>query len=96
MKPPPDPHYRHRFPAEIISHAVWQYVGSGQGGTRKGNLARHDARRKPNDSGLDLPGQPPPPKPLPTTTEKLTQQLGTTDETIRTLNAWEFHLGIIP
>jgi len=23
MKPPPDPHYRHRFPAEIISHAVW-------------------------------------------------------------------------
>ena len=25
MKPPPDPHYRHRFPAEIISHAVWPY-----------------------------------------------------------------------
>jgi putative transposase len=23
MKPPPDPHYRHRFSAEIISHAVW-------------------------------------------------------------------------
>jgi putative transposase len=23
MKRPPDPHYRHRFPAEIISHAVW-------------------------------------------------------------------------
>src|SRR3984957_4991317 len=23
MMPPPDPHYRHRFPAEIISHAVW-------------------------------------------------------------------------
>jgi putative transposase len=23
--PPPDPHYRHRFPAEIISHAVWLY-----------------------------------------------------------------------
>src|ERR1700739_3395785 len=23
MKPQPDPHYRHRFPAEIISHAVW-------------------------------------------------------------------------
>ena len=23
MKPPPDPHYRHRFPAEIISHVVW-------------------------------------------------------------------------
>ena len=22
---PPDPHYRHRFPAEIISHAVWLY-----------------------------------------------------------------------
>jgi putative transposase len=21
----PDPHYRHRFPAEIISHAVWLY-----------------------------------------------------------------------
>ena len=20
MKPPPDPHYRHRFPAELISH----------------------------------------------------------------------------
>src|ERR1700761_6107017 len=25
MKPPPDQHYRHRFPAEIISHAVWLY-----------------------------------------------------------------------
>src|SRR6202011_5823892 len=25
MKPPPDPHYRHRFPAEIICHAVWLY-----------------------------------------------------------------------
>src|SRR5246127_2594542 len=25
MKRPPDPHYRHRFPAEIISHAVWLY-----------------------------------------------------------------------
>ena len=25
MKPPPDPHYRHRFPAEIISQAVWLY-----------------------------------------------------------------------
>jgi hypothetical protein len=25
MKPPPDPHYRHRFPAEMISHAVWLY-----------------------------------------------------------------------
>ena len=25
MKPPADPHYRHRFPAEIISHAVWLY-----------------------------------------------------------------------
>ena len=25
MKPPSDPHYRHRFPAEIISHAVWLY-----------------------------------------------------------------------
>jgi putative transposase len=25
MKPPPDPHYRHRFPAELISHAVWLY-----------------------------------------------------------------------
>jgi putative transposase len=25
MKPPPDPHQRHRFPAEIISHAVWLY-----------------------------------------------------------------------
>jgi putative transposase len=23
MKPSLDPHYRHRFPAEIISHAVW-------------------------------------------------------------------------
>jgi len=21
----PDPHYRHRFPSEIISHAVWLY-----------------------------------------------------------------------
>jgi putative transposase len=25
MTPAPDPHYRHRFPAEIISHAVWLY-----------------------------------------------------------------------
>jgi hypothetical protein len=25
MKPPPDPHYRHRFSAEIISHAVLLY-----------------------------------------------------------------------
>jgi putative transposase len=25
MKSPPDPRYRHRFPAEIISHAVWLY-----------------------------------------------------------------------
>ena len=25
MTPPPDPHYRHRFPAEIISRAVWLY-----------------------------------------------------------------------
>src|ERR1700760_390090 len=25
MKSPPDPHYRHRFPAEVISHAVWLY-----------------------------------------------------------------------
>jgi len=25
MKPAPDPQYRHRFPAEIISHAVWLY-----------------------------------------------------------------------
>src|SRR6266700_2170079 len=25
MKPPPDPHYRHRFPAEVISYAVWLY-----------------------------------------------------------------------
>jgi putative transposase len=25
MKLPPDPHYRHRFPAEIISRAVWLY-----------------------------------------------------------------------
>jgi putative transposase len=25
MNPPPDPPYRHRFPAEIISHAVWLY-----------------------------------------------------------------------
>ena len=23
LKPPPDPHYRHRFPAEIINYAVW-------------------------------------------------------------------------
>jgi putative transposase len=23
MKKPPGPHYRHRFPAELISHAVW-------------------------------------------------------------------------
>ena len=25
MKRAPDPHHRHRFPAEIISHAVWLY-----------------------------------------------------------------------
>ena len=25
MKPPPDPHYRHRFSATIISYAVWLY-----------------------------------------------------------------------
>jgi putative transposase len=25
MPPPPDPHHRHRFPAEIISHAIWLY-----------------------------------------------------------------------
>ena len=25
MKPSPDPGYRHRFPAEIIMHAVWLY-----------------------------------------------------------------------
>ena len=25
MKRVPDPHHRHRFPAEIISHAVWLY-----------------------------------------------------------------------
>jgi putative transposase len=23
MRKPPDPHYRHPFPAELISHAVW-------------------------------------------------------------------------
>jgi putative transposase len=25
MKPPPDPNYRHSFPATVISHAVWLY-----------------------------------------------------------------------
>lgn len=25
MRRAPDPHHRHRFPAEIISHAVWLY-----------------------------------------------------------------------
>ena len=25
MKKPPDPHYRHRFAADLISHAVWLY-----------------------------------------------------------------------
>ena len=25
MKPSPDPHFRHRFPTELISHAVWLY-----------------------------------------------------------------------
>jgi hypothetical protein len=25
MRKPPDPHYRHRFPAELISHVVWLY-----------------------------------------------------------------------
>ncbi len=27
MKKPPDPHHRHRFPADLISHAVWLYHG---------------------------------------------------------------------
>jgi putative transposase len=25
MKPSPDPHYRHRFSAEIIGYAIWLY-----------------------------------------------------------------------
>jgi putative transposase len=25
MKTQPDPHFRHRLPAEIISHAIWLY-----------------------------------------------------------------------
>jgi putative transposase len=25
MKSQSDPHYRHRFPADIISHTVWLY-----------------------------------------------------------------------
>jgi putative transposase len=25
MKKPPNPHYRHRFPADLINHAVWLY-----------------------------------------------------------------------
>ena len=25
MRQPPNPHHRHRFPAELISHAVWLY-----------------------------------------------------------------------
>lgn len=25
MRKEPDPHHRHRFPAEIIAHAVWLY-----------------------------------------------------------------------
>jgi putative transposase len=25
MKKPPNPHYRHRFPAELIRHAIWLY-----------------------------------------------------------------------
>ena len=25
MRTQPDPHFRHRFPTEIISHAVWLY-----------------------------------------------------------------------
>src|SRR5713101_8410541 len=25
MRKPPNPHYRHRFPAELISHGVWLY-----------------------------------------------------------------------
>jgi len=28
MKSPSDPRYRHRFPAEIIGHAVWLYYVS--------------------------------------------------------------------
>ena len=34
MTPPADPHYRHRFPAEIISHAVWLYHVFGATHTR--------------------------------------------------------------
>jgi putative transposase len=25
MRKLPDPHYRHRFPAKLISHTVWLY-----------------------------------------------------------------------
>jgi putative transposase len=25
MEPPHDPHYRHRFPAEAVTHGVWLY-----------------------------------------------------------------------
>lgn len=25
MRQEPDPHYRHRFPAALIAHAVWLY-----------------------------------------------------------------------
>jgi hypothetical protein len=54
MKPPPDPRYRHRFPAEIISHAVWLYhvfalkTHIGRHGDENGRcsvLSRH-AKRK--------------------------------------------------
>src|ERR1700688_559975 len=65
MKPPPDPHYRHRFPAEIISHAVWLYHvfslslrdvelllaerGVVVSMKRFGDGARNSARALPND-----------------------------------------------
>ena len=46
MKPPPDPHYRHRFPAEIISHAVWLYF--------RFNLSHRDVEELLAERGLQV------------------------------------------
>jgi hypothetical protein len=40
MRLPPDPPYRHRFPAEIISHVVWLYHVFSL--SRPGHLLRND------------------------------------------------------
>jgi transposase-like protein len=47
MTTPPNPHYRHRFPAEIISHAVWDGIVLGilVQARRDGNAAKRFFQR---------------------------------------------------